>query len=219
MNNNGVSFPVIGNNIDANVDLFLNALTIQHRCVIDIETTGLPECGRLLSADYTSYRDLSKFELCRLVQLSWLVLDENLNELERQSYIIKPEEFSIPLVSTLKSHGVTHAHALERGVCFLDVAEKLELTLAKCSWLIGYNLDFSRNVLMSELFRRNNPNGLLVKVGMMDECCIMMRAKEQLRLFKSQSLQDLSRTFLPENENDTKLGLSAKIYKVFECPL
>ena len=126
---------------------------LPHQCVIDIETTGLPECGRLLSGDYTSYRDLLKFDSCRLVQLSWLILDSNLNELERQSYIVKPIDFFVSPVSTLKSHGITHKHAMERGVCFSDIVEKFEMALSKCSRLIGYNLDFSRNVLMSEIFR------------------------------------------------------------------
>lgn len=217
---NNISFNMSAAEIgdDTNVVLFTHA-SIQYRCVIDIETTGLPECGRLLSGDCISYRDLSKFESCRLVKLSWLILDDQLNELERQSYIVKPEGFDIPLVSTLKSHGITHGEAVERGVCFSDLAEKLEMALAKCSKLIGYNLDFGRNVLMSELFRKNNPNDLLQKVGMMDECCIMMCGKVQLGLFKSPSLQDLARTFLSEEENDTKLGLCAKIYKVFERQL
>lgn len=191
-----------------------------HQCVIDIETTGLPECGRLLSGDYTSYRDFSKFDSCRLVQLSWLILDAELNELERQSYIVKPNGFSVSPVSTLKSHGITHKHAVERGVCFSDIVQKLDMALSKCSRLIGYNLDFSRNVVMSELFR-DHPytNMTLEKMGLMDDYCIMMRGKELLGVFKAPSLRDLTRTFLSEEESDTKLSCSAKIYKVFERPL
>lgn len=192
--------------------------TASHQCVIDIETTGLPECGRLLSGDYTSYRDLSKFDSCRLVQLSWLILDSNFNELERQSYIVKPINFSVSPVSTLKSHGITHKHAMERGVCFSDIVQKLDMTLSKCSRLIGYNLDFNRNVVMSELFRGQHYT-TLEKVGLMDEYCIMMRGKELLGVFKAPSLRDLTRTFLSEEENDTKLGCCAKIYKMFEHPL
>ncbi len=197
---------------------YLSSSSNQHRCVIDIETTGLAACNRLLSSNYTSYRKLSNFDSCRLVQLSWLILDNELNELERQTYIVKPDEFVIPLVSTLKSHGITQAHAMERGVCFSDIADKLELALVKCSWLVGHNLEFSRNVLMSEVYRAT-PQSVLGKLGMMDECCIMMRGKTQLNLLTNPSLEDLVRTFLSEEEDKTKLALSAKLYKVFERPL
>ena len=193
--------------------------TAVHQCIIDIETTGLPDCERLLSGDFINYQNFSQFDSCRLVQLSWIILDTNLNELERQLYIVKPRDFFISPLSTLKSHGITQKHAMERGVDFSDIIDKLELALSKCSLLIGYNLDFSKNVLMSELFRRSPYTTMITKVGSMDEYCLMMRGKELLGLFKAPSRRDLVKTFLSHDEStETKLGSCAALFKVFNRP-
>lgn len=59
----------------------------------------------------------------------------------------------------------------------------------------------------------------LEKVGLMDEYCIMMCGKERLGVFRAASLRDLTRTFLSDEETDTKVGCCSKIYKIFEQPL
>lgn len=181
--------------------------------VIHVETTGLPDRAGLLHGQYPDFRHVTKYNSSRLIRLSWLILNEELNELERHSYIIKPTDFFIPSASVIY-HGITQNHAMEVGVAFTEIVGKLEHALATCCAIVGHNLDFSRLILMSELFR-SDAFSVLEKVIMLEECCTMKRARDELGRLKYSSLEELSKQFLPD-EKDTKLGLCAKIYVFFE---
>ena len=187
---------------------------MSNKLVIHVETTGLPDRAGLLRGQYPDFRHVTKYNSSRLVRLSWLMLDQDLHELERHSYIIKPTDFLIPSRS-VQYHGITHNHALEVGVPFVEIVSKLAQGLETCSAIVGHNLDFSRHVLLSELSRCDAFRVLLEKVIMLEECCTMKLARDELGRLKYPSLEELSNQFLPDVK-DTKLGLCAKIYVFFE---
>lgn len=69
----------------------------------DTETTGLP-------LDYSLPRSAVD-NWPRLVQLSWIVTDENGNRLKTADHIIRPDGFTIPMASSYV-HGITTEKAM-----------------------------------------------------------------------------------------------------------
>lgn len=116
----------------------------------DTETTGLPyrqdparRCGQTHNSN--GYP--------RLVQLAWILTDENDNTLSRQSHIVRPEGFSIPGESA-SIHGITTAEALEKGKPLLDVLHIFSKDLLQADNIIGHNIGFDESVLFGELRRK-----------------------------------------------------------------
>jgi DNA polymerase III epsilon subunit-like protein len=186
---------------------------MSNKLVLHVETTGLPDHTGLARGHYPDFRHLKRYDSSRAVRVSWLILDAELFEIERQSYVVKPTDFVIPFGS-IQFHGITQVDAMESGTALSTIAQHLERALTTCSVLVGHNLDFSRLVLMSELFREDAFR-VLEKVIMLEECCTMKRAREELGRLKYPSLEELALKFLPD-EKDTKLGLCAKIFVFFE---
>lgn len=73
---------------------------------LDSETTGLPKDYKAPLTDTANWP--------RMVQLAWLVHDVNGNLLREQSFIIKPEGFTIP-DDVAAIHGISQARAMEEG--------------------------------------------------------------------------------------------------------
>ena len=81
----------------------------------DTETTGLPKKYDAPSSDLDNWS-------CRLVQLPWIMKDENQTLLSQGDFIIKPEGFEIPKESS-NVHGITTEIALEKGKDLKKVRE------------------------------------------------------------------------------------------------
>ena len=73
----------------------------------DTETTGLPKNWKAAVSDLNNWP--------RMVQLAWIVYENDGIKLKEGSYIIKPIGFSIPSDAT-KLHGITNEMALSKGV-------------------------------------------------------------------------------------------------------
>lgn len=103
--------------------------------VFDCETTGLP----------------SSKSNPHLVQLAWSIVDTTGKVFIERNYIVKPEGFRIPDLST-KVHGITDTHARKVGAPITHVIESF-LTDADVDGvrLIGHNINFDLRVLKSEL--------------------------------------------------------------------
>ena len=57
--------------------------------IIDIETTGLPNRKELKFGEYPLYSDNTKYDNCRIVQISYMLCDNKLEKIEMNDYIIK----------------------------------------------------------------------------------------------------------------------------------
>jgi len=114
----------------------------------DTETTGLP------SGQTSDYRNWP-----RLVQIAWLLIDENTDIKSINSYIIKPEGFKIPK-RVIKIHGITMERAIDEGVA-LDYA--LHRFLGDTNFadvLIAHNISYDYGVVRGELLRKKIPDFL-----------------------------------------------------------
>ncbi len=113
----------------------------------DTETTGLPKKYN------ASYQDLDNWP--RVIQLAWVLADENKNIIEEKTFIIKPDGFEIPLEASAV-HGITDAKAQELGVPLLDVLQTFNKSLqAYSSTLVAHNILFDINVMGAEFLRAN----------------------------------------------------------------
>lgn len=110
----------------------------------DTETNGLPKNQNEGPSNSDNWP--------RLVQLSWLLVDYNLEVISRKDFVVKPEGFNIS-DSSVEVHGITTDLAKERGTPLKVVVDKFIQDLNKSSILIGHNVEFDKKVVTSELLR------------------------------------------------------------------
>jgi DNA polymerase III epsilon subunit-like protein len=110
----------------------------------DTETTGLPD----------DFNSLSSYSNVRLVQVAYIVYNNYGGKIYERNYIIKPEGFEIPENST-KIHKISNSLALIAGKSLNKVLIDLNDKINRCSFIVGHNLNFDYNVLLSELNRAN----------------------------------------------------------------
>ena len=116
----------------------------------DTETTGLP---RNWNAPVT---DLDNWP--RLVELAWLVCDEEGNDVESRSAIVRPDGFAIPAEAAVV-HGITTARALAEGVGLEALLEDFARTVDTSRVLIAHNISFDEKIMGAELLRTGVRSG------------------------------------------------------------
>jgi DNA polymerase III subunit alpha len=127
--------------------------------IFDTETTGLPM--KRIGEKFTSAKDLKLYDSCRLVQFSAIIFDFDSKEtLEEINFIIKPKSFTI---TNSHIHGITQNKALANGIKVTTLFEKLIEIFKKYQVvkLIGHNVTFDINVMISEMFRYMKVNTLV----------------------------------------------------------
>ena len=112
----------------------------------DTETTGLP---RDWNAPVT---DLSNWP--RMVQSGWILCDNEGNRVESDGYIIKPENFTIPVESS-RVHGISTARAMSEGVSLERVLSQFEDLIERSDYIVGHNISFDEKIVGAEFLRKN----------------------------------------------------------------
>lgn len=158
-----------------------------HYLFFDTETAGLPK-----SWSMPWHKDLDNYP--RLVTLSWILADENEEEISRGDYLIKPDGFQIGAGST-KIHGITTEKALQEGIelrrallYFLEDFQQFDEVV-----LVAHNMNFDFNVMWSELARVFTAHDWK---GLVKTICTMQNLTEWCALpgsygFKWPKLQEL----------------------------
>lgn len=112
----------------------------------DTETTGLPD-------NYNApINDLNNWP--RLVQLAWVIYDENAEEKAGENFIIKPEGFIIPKEAS-SVHGITTEKANEEGRPLIEILEKFANVVRDSKLLIAHNMNFDEKIMGAEFLRKN----------------------------------------------------------------
>ena len=184
-------------------------------CIVHVETTGLPiKAGW---DEYPVFTDLSKYDPCRIVRLSWVILEKTADgfvEAERKSFIVKPVDFTIPPFSS-RFHGITNTYATNNGLEFNAIVEELWIKMQHCSVLVAHNLAFCKNILLSEIYRLASRGNCVEYVERMTEFCTMNKYKKEMRLRKTPTLEELSRTILNTELIAPKVVVCAQLYTYF----
>jgi len=110
----------------------------------DTETTGLP---RNWEAPVT---DLDNWP--RLVELAWLLCDENGNTVESRSAIVKPNGFEIPAAATAV-HRIDTPRALAEGVELGTLLGDFARVVDASRVLVAHNMSFDEKIMGAELLR------------------------------------------------------------------
>ena len=131
---------------------------------LDSESNGLPREPRL-GVSFTS-------NWPRMIQLAWIVTDENGNVLKRQSHIIYPQGFNI-IEPIAKLTRITTERAQCEGVDLYSVLTEFMEDVNDAKLLIAHNIDFDKRVVGCELYRENMDYDSLLNKSMV---CTMQKS-------------------------------------------
>ncbi len=120
----------------------------------DTETTGLPRNWKAPVTDTDNWP--------RMIQLAWILADENGKTVEQKNYIIKPEGFHIPQEAS-RVHGITTERALEEGVFLEKVLNEFNILIDEAKYLVAHNISFDEKIVGAELYRKQIPTRLFQK--------------------------------------------------------
>jgi DNA polymerase III epsilon subunit-like protein len=110
----------------------------------DTETTGVPKSYKAAVTDLNNWP--------RLVQVAWLITDDEGNELKAVEYIIRPNGFAIPQEAS-RIHGITTENALQNGYELLQVMQEMVVDISNAGTLIAHNISFDEKIIGAELIR------------------------------------------------------------------
>ena len=113
---------------------------------IDTETTGKPKDWDAPISDYNNWP--------RLVEVAWIVTDENNNTITESEYIIYPKGFKIPK-KAVKIHGITTKFAKKEGNRLKAILKELKTLIKKADFIIGHNIEFDTKILGAEFYRKD----------------------------------------------------------------
>jgi len=139
-----------------------------HKILVDIETTGLPLRDKGQSANPAI---LKCYDSSRIVELGYYIIDKNNNIIKEIEFLIKPDNFIIP-DEVVKIHGITQERALKEGKPIKNVLNKLEedLIYYNVNTFISHNVDFDKNIILSECYRINNQSIIKKLLSMLNYC-------------------------------------------------
>lgn len=135
----------------------------------DTETTGVPKNYKAPPSDGLNWP--------RVVQLGWMVTDEQGRELKATSHIIRPNNFVIPEVVS-RIHGITTDRAMREGVDLPVALDEIAADMSRAEKLFAHNMSFDENILGSEFLRAGRSNIVAQKLrvctmqGATDFCAI-----------------------------------------------
>lgn len=119
--------------------IFKNAILF-----FDTESTGIPLNYKALSSDTRNWP--------RLVQLAWIMTDEEGNRIHTGNMIVKPDGFDIP-ADAAKVHGITTQRAKEEGVPLIEAIEQFKADLDLATYIVGHNIEFDKKIVGAEMIR------------------------------------------------------------------
>lgn len=120
----------------------------------DTETTGLPRNWKAPVSDVNNWP--------RLVQLAFLLYNQNGELIAGEDHIIKPDGYTIPAKAS-KVHRITTELALREGHPVINVLQEFQSYLDRCTCLVAHNISFDEKIIGAEFLRANMPNGLMGK--------------------------------------------------------
>ena len=152
---------------------------------LDIETTGIPPYFK----GFPDATDLKKYENARALQISWIVVKDNVI-VQDTNYIIKPTfEFEI---TNSHVHGITRERAEKEGVDIKTALADFAEDRKEAKYLVCHNIDFDINIIKSEFHRA----GMEIDLHWIIPFCTMKKACKPNQ--KWPKLVDLYSTYFGE---------------------
>lgn len=166
----------------------------------DTETTGVPLDYNAPSSDTQNWP--------RLVQLAWILTDEEGNRIHTVNLIVKPCGFVIHADAT-KVHNITTQRAKEEGVSLAEVIEQFKSDLDMATYIVGHNIEFDKKIIGAEMIRLRMKDELEKKKSY----CTMQSSIDFCKIpgkygFKYPKPQELYRKLFDEDFEDAHNAMS-----------
>lgn len=161
--------------------------------ILDTETNGLPDSSGLSYGVYPDYKDLDKYNNARVIQLSYMICDNNLEEKELVDHIIYAENFEI---NNSEFHNITNEISKADGNSFDVVINLFYNKLKNCEKIVAHNINFDIGVIKSELYRRKLYH-IIIELEKKELICTVkkfkyvVKAKNKYNKIKDPSLKEL----------------------------
>lgn len=185
-----------------------------YKFVFDTETSGLPYKERGSNYDY---KNLDHFNSSRLLSISWLLINDINEIVEKKTYYIKPDNFEISEAS-INIHGLSKEFLNENGITIHEVLLNLNglFTKYNINLLIAHNIIFDINILKSELYRYQY-NITLSKIARTETFCTMLGSQVRMNVYKWPKLSEAYTYFYNEeitNAHDAEYD-TLHCYKIY----
>lgn len=120
----------------------------------DTETTGLPKNWNAPLTDLDNWP--------RMIQLAYLLSDDNGSRVAGGDFIIKPEGFTIP-EDAARLHGISTDRALKEGRELGLVLLEFQTAVTLATYLVAHNMSFDEKIVGAEFLRNNMRDDLPAK--------------------------------------------------------
>ncbi len=163
--------------------------TTRSICFFDIETTGFP-----ITKGFDSYHSphmTDFYDSSRVIEIAYIISsNDGTSELCRKSFLIKPDGF---VVKNSHIHGITQETLIAEGRAMRNVLIDIYTDWEKVDSIVGHNVNFDYNVLLSECYRYGYTElADLIKSKMIE--CTMKMGKAFLNVKKYPKLVELYQT-------------------------
>ena len=129
----------------------------------DTETTGLPKNWKAPVTDIQNWP--------RLVQLAYLLYDQEGNKISGGDFIIQPDGFTIP-AEAAAIHGISTEKANREGVALMTVLQDFQTLINRAEQLVAHNMSFDEKIMGAEFLRNRMPDSIASK----RKICTMQRS-------------------------------------------
>jgi len=98
----------------------------------------------------------------RLVQIAWILYDQDGNRISNATHIVKPNGFTIPAAAS-GLHGITTERANNEGADLVFVLNEFTKQIEQCHSLVAHNISFDEKIVGAEFLRNNMQNVIQTK--------------------------------------------------------
>jgi len=152
----------------------------------DTETNGKPLSWK------ASIKDLDNWP--RITQLAWLVADDSGQTISEQSYVIKPDGWTVPKEKFFIEHNISTERCEAEGVSIKFALIKFLTDVLGSRCMIAHNIAFDYNVVGSEMIRAGlSVNRKTPKFCTMEESTNLLKLPGRFGEYKWPKLEELYR--------------------------
>ena len=135
----------------------------------DTETTGVPRNWKAPVTDLNNWP--------RLVQLAYLLFDDNGNKISQGDHIVRPDGFIIPSDAS-RIHGISTEKAQKEGFAIQSVLQEVQSVINQADFLVAHNMSFDEKIVGAEFLRNKMPDGTATK----SKICTMLSSTNYCQL-------------------------------------
>ena len=140
----------------------------------DLETTGLPK-----QIDFDTWyppKDVEKYNESRIIEIGILLVHKG-KIIETYNSLVKPENFISLKPIITKITGITDEDILNEGKGLSEVINDIQPILDKATVINSYNINFDYNILLSELYRKEDKITIKKLMDKNKECTLKLATK------------------------------------------